>query len=101
MITSVISEISNGRKKDMINFYKIRAGETKKISRKCYFNYLEAFENYEGYWRGWSKEGEEFGKISTHISFGDLEVVAVFDDWSEYEKVIRIYDNAKQNNPVM
>lgn len=82
----------------MIKFYKIRAGETKKISRKRYFNYLEAFENYEGYYRVWSKDDEEFGKISKHILFGDLEVVAVFDDWSEYKKEMQFYDNAKQNN---
>ena len=69
----------------MINFYKEDWHGVKKISKKKYRSYLDALSKYEG---GVSilNEKTEDGRLKSVLEFGDLKIVAVFDDWKELEE---------------
>ena len=69
----------------MIKFYKEDWHGIKKISKKRFRSYLDALSKYEG---GVSECSEEIndGKLKRTLEFGDLKIVAVFDDWKELEE---------------
>ena len=69
----------------MIKFYKEDWHGVKKISKKKYRSYLDALNKYEGGVSGYSEETND-GKLKRTLEFGDLKIVAVFDDWKELEE---------------
>lgn len=84
----------------MIKFYKEDWHGVKKISKKKYRSYLDALSKYEGNFRKYSytferndevrisrhNEKTEDGRLKCVLEFGDLKIVAVFDDWKELEE---------------
>ena len=69
----------------MIKFYKEDWHGVKKISKKKYRSYLDALSKYEGGVPGYSEETND-GKLKRTLEFGDLKIVAVFDDWKELDE---------------
>ena len=72
----------------MIQFYKNKGDGFKRISKRKYNKYLEALANYEGLYQDRLEETEE-GKISRTILFADLDIIAVFDEWEEYDEATK------------
>ena len=69
----------------MIKFYKEDWHGVKKISKKKYRSYLDALSKYEGGVSGYREETDD-GKFKRTLEFGDLKIVAVFDDCKELEE---------------
>ena len=69
----------------MIKFYKEDWHGIKKNTKKQYRSYLDALSKYEGGVSGYSEETND-GKLKRTLEFGDLKIVAVFDDWKELEE---------------